>query len=236
MKLIVILSLILICNLGFAQDPQLIENTWYLQNVIIDGQSNIPPPPNDEVPFVYINFSTDSFSTAGCDQLSGEVEYGTSGATFFFPDVIDQTFLDCENEENNLFDDIYFSFFYDSQTEIFTYEITTETNGSKTLVIISASGDEAIYSSELLSSYDFANSSFVIYPNPVKDELFISTISNFSDFAVTIFDIDGKRVLSLNVTNFNTKAIDVQKLTSGIYFILLKDNQGRTAMKKLIKS
>ena len=36
---LIITSLIFVQKL-FAQDPQLFENTWYLQDVIIDGNDN----------------------------------------------------------------------------------------------------------------------------------------------------------------------------------------------------
>jgi hypothetical protein len=41
----------------FGQNPQLIENTWYLQNVIIDDNNNLPPPPNDDFEFIQATFN-----------------------------------------------------------------------------------------------------------------------------------------------------------------------------------
>ncbi len=222
------------CN---AQDPQLFENTWYLQNLIIDGQDNLPPN-NEDVPFITVFFSEIQFETGVCDAMSGGIIYDNLNSQFSF-DSWYMTFGGCfgiNATENAVYEGIYLGEFFISNIDNpFTYSITDE-GSSKTLVIFSSNGNEAIYSNELLSTQDYSTNLFTILPNPVKDELFISGTIDWNDFTVNIFNINGKLVLSVNDSNLNNKSIDVQKLNSGIYFILLKDKNGRSIIKKFIKN
>ncbi|MFK7832251.1 MAG: FG-GAP-like repeat-containing protein [Winogradskyella sp.] len=70
-----------------------------------------------------------------------------------------------------------------------------------------------------------------IYPNPVGNELNIKTQTNVVDKIATIFDINGKRVLNMKLTN---TTIDVSSLTSGIYFLRL-ESEGKIMKRKFIK-
>ncbi len=236
MKTIKILILVLFASLSsYAQDPQLFENTWYLQNVIIDGQDNLPPS-NNEVPHVGLDFSlsTPQFITYVCNSAEGEVNYDLVNPTFNFIDDLSITLILCNDNTNQFFENLYFNFYLNDILETFSYSIISNVD-TKTLIITSSSGDEAIYSSELLSTQNFSTDLFTIYPNPIKDELFISSKFALNDFNIFIYNIDGKLILSLNDSELNNNSIDVQKLNSGIYFILLKDREGRSLMKKLIK-
>jgi len=219
---------------SFAQDPQLFENTWYLQNVIIDGNDNFPPS-NSEVPFITVNFYPTEFFTAVCDALSGSIIYDMVNPEFTIN--AGMTLGGCTIQENSNFQIIYLEdFYFNHMSDAFSYVIVDEGNGSKTLTVTNSSVNESIYSSELLSTQEFLTNLFSIYPNPVKEKLFISTIPDLTDFKIIVFNIDGKQVLLGNEIDLNNKSIDIQLLTSGIYFIMLKDKQGRTEMKKFIKN
>ena len=87
--LILILSMIssLQC---FAQDPELLENTWYLQNVIINSQDNFPPV-NSEVNSIPTYFKGIGFSTMVCNDLFGLIEYDNQ--TFSFPKSLSATLI-----------------------------------------------------------------------------------------------------------------------------------------------
>ena len=58
-------------------------------------------------------------------------------------------------------------------------------------------------------------SNFKIYPNPVDDVL---NIKSTNDINSTIYDITGKKVLESNSKNIN-----LEKLSKGIYIIKIKD-------------
>ena len=75
---------------------------------------------------------------------------------------------------------------------------------------------------------EFINSDISIFPNPATDYIFIS-ISTFQ-FSVSIFNLIGEIVLEEK----NNKNIDLSKLTSGIYYCLVKTNEFYKAEKLII--
>jgi hypothetical protein len=70
-----------------------------------------------------------------------------------------------------------------------------------------------------------------IYPNPVKNQLFIDGLNGQINQLV-ITDYSGKVVLSINDTN--TKNINVSELNQGIYILKISTNKG-IATKQFIK-
>jgi hypothetical protein len=192
MKKILIILSILFSFISFAQDPQLFENDWYLQKLIINGEDNFPPS-NEEVPFITVFFSEIQFETGVCDVMSGGIIYDDFNSQFTLD--VGLTFAGCKLSVNSDFQLIYLQDFYENNViEPFTYIIANESN-YKTLSIINDSGNEAFYSSELLSTQDYYKNLFAIFPNPVKDKLFISGTIDLNDFAVNIFNINGKLVI-----------------------------------------
>jgi hypothetical protein len=236
MKHITLFLAIFVFYTGYTQDPQLFENDWYLQNVIIDGQDNFPPS-NDDVPFITITFiQNNSFiSTYVCDALEGTVIYTNSE---FLINGWSMTLGGCFGpfaQENTLFQGIYLdTFFVGNIDDPFNYNIIDESN-SKTLVITSSSGDEAIYSNQLLSRDNFEISKFSIHPNPAKSELFITAQNTAGNLKVKIFNIEGKLLSTQTLEIANQTSIDVSQLMSGIYFLKIEDENGNTAVKKFIK-
>lgn len=69
-----------------------------------------------------------------------------------------------------------------------------------------------------------------VYPNPVSDILKINTDKDFKEFE--IFDLSGK-IISKN--KFSSKEIPIYHLTTGKYFIKLKDGQGNITLLNFIK-
>ena len=113
MKHITLFLAIFVFYTAYTQDPQLFENDWYLQNVIIDGQDNFPPS-NDDVPFITIAFiQNNSFiSTYVCDALEGTVIYTNSE---FLVNGWSMTLGGCFGpfaQENTLFQGIYLDTFF----------------------------------------------------------------------------------------------------------------------------
>jgi hypothetical protein len=75
-----------------------------------------------------------------------------------------------------------------------------------------------------------------IYPNPVRDELTISISGNEKAVEMTITDINGKKLVSENVTitsNELIKKLDVSKFAKGIYFVRISSGE-RSYSEKLV--
>lgn len=96
----------------------------------------------------------------------------------------------------------------------FEYEIACETNDDD----------------EPGESIDENESEFNIYPNPVKNRLYIETESHIED--VTIMDIYGRQQMTVN--GQQSLSINVSHLTSGIYFIKINTTDGEIT-KRFVK-
>jgi hypothetical protein len=232
MKYVILFIAILVFHKSSAQNPQLLENTWYLRNVIINGQDNFPPS-NVELDYIPAIFTQDGFFTSVCNELLGFIEYEND--TFNFPQSLETTLIDCEYQINEDFEVIYFNFYDSAPGNLFNYTITTDSNDNKTLVIISNIGDQAIYGDHILSSQDFHKTQFFIHPNPVKSQLFLSSTNTTGNLKVKIFNIEGKLLSAQRLEIENQTSIDVSQLVSGIYFLNIEDENGNTTIKKFIK-
>jgi hypothetical protein len=68
----------------------------------------------------------------------------------------------------------------------------------------------------------------VIYPNPTDEQLTIET--DYLRYTIEIFDIHNEKILMTK----NTKTISTKTLSNGIYFILLKSENGDLKTNKFI--
>ena len=83
-----------------------------------------------------------------------------------------------------------------------------------------------------LSNQTFTDIDFKVYPNPVKNELFVNTQTDLN--SVEIYDVLGKQILRLNDIE-NDTPIDLSSLKSGIYFAKFNTQAGKSQTKKIIK-
>lgn len=80
-----------------------------------------------------------------------------------------------------------------------------------------------------ISEFDFMNS-LIIYPNPVKDKLWIENPNQINVDRVEIYTVSGKIVGSFSmVSNF----IDVQHLKAGMYFVKFYSEHSSITLKFL---
>ena len=89
-----------------------------------------------------------------------------------------------------------------------------------------------VESSSPLGSATFTNSAFSLYPNPAKNVLNIKTNDNVVMKSAQVFDLTGKLVIKSALTN---PYLNVDKLSSGTYLLLLKDEAGKDYSQKFIK-
>lgn len=77
----------------------------------------------------------------------------------------------------------------------------------------------------------------VLYPNPAKDMVFISTTDNSEiNGAIEIYDLTGQ-LISKSTLQGNNSAIAISHLTPGIYFIRILNSIGKSVfVEKLIKN
>lgn len=80
---------------------------------------------------------------------------------------------------------------------------------------------------------DEQNSQFSIYPNPAKDYIFVH---NEIIKSIRVIDLLGNEVYSSNVVIPSDNKIDVSALPSGVYSVIISDNENRIFNKVFIKT
>ena len=76
---------------------------------------------------------------------------------------------------------------------------------------------------------------FNIFPNPVKDELFIRTENGKLPTQLYITNMLGQRIFSKSINSKNDLNLNVSGLSNGMYFLSLKSNQSNQTIKFLKK-
>ncbi len=120
------------------------------------------------------------------------------------------------------------------QGDVTFYVSMIAANGNGT-----SSGDQLYVDSQTISFEDPINSTanpegfdIKVFPNPVKNNLFISS-STESIESATIFNSKGKVIESLDIQN-TQKTVDMNDYRSGMYFMKLKIG-GETLIKPILK-
>ncbi|NEV92595.1 T9SS type A sorting domain-containing protein [Psychroflexus sp. YR1-1] len=93
-----------------------------------------------------------------------------------------------------------------------------------------------IYNSESLSSEEFASRTFKVYPNPAQDVLNIETVSTSSQkLEFEIYSLLGQKVAR---GSFEDKLsnYDISSLSTGVYLIVISDDNNLKETLKLIKT
>lgn len=116
--------------------------------------------------------------------------------------------------------------------EGFHYEIITNSDDSKTLIITNPDGDIALYGNQYLSTTDISN----LNENPFQvafqnDDLVIQSTSAVAK-SVHIYDLNGKFIYSSDVQNNKVQTTGISK---GIYVVTIQDENGIVYTKKLRK-
>jgi len=85
-----------------------------------------------------------------------------------------------------------------------------------------------------LSSSDFENNGFTLFPNPAKEMFTIkSSIANLATKAA-IFDIAGKLLFTKELSNNSEHTIETTSLAKGIYLVSVETSNGTNYSTKLI--
>jgi len=230
-KLIVIL--LAIGFQGYPQDSRLLEQTWYLHDLVINGTSNVPPV-NNEIPFVPADFYADGVLYTGMCKEGGAGQLEYSGATEF--ELLDIAFLTggCHQNHpyNQQYSGLYQSFWGSLYEEAIPYEIF-ENGTYRTLTITNPNGNYALFANEVpLSISDNPIPQFLIVPTLVESTFTVHSVSNIEIQKITIYNIYGQITYS---TNRHQTKIDVSHLPAGVYFVSLEDTVHRITTIKIVK-
>lgn len=75
---------------------------------------------------------------------------------------------------------------------------------------------------------------FSIYPNPVKNELYLNSKNNIGNLEVKIFNLEGRLLRTQNIEFQKQASLDVSMLSNGVYFLQIT-SQGKQITYKFIK-
>src|SRR5690606_27500178 len=103
-------------------------------------------------------------------------------------------------------------------------------------VVIMITPTEIFTSTIFLGTEDFQKEAdFVLYPNPAEKTITLQLKNRkIENLSMTIFDITGKQIISSSV-NAPTTAVNISDLSSGLYFVSLKQNGKTLGYQKLVK-
>ncbi len=216
---------------GYAQDPQLAENTWYL-SYFTKNNATIIPPANDEIPYVpaeFTEFGNWNFSTGACDAVgSGEILY--SGNSQFTFDNLAFLAGGCSAPMNSYFAQQYVEFWVYDQAPPYFYNIIQNQN-ALTLTITNPIGDIAVFGNQLLSSVEYNIELIALFPNPVHENLTIKSPKKPSK--ISLYDITGKLMKHYNFVEGDNN-IDMQTFQPGVYMLIFEINETKV-VKKIVK-
>ncbi|GER58703.1 hypothetical protein ULMA_08110 [Patiriisocius marinus] len=231
MKNLILLAWVFISTQVLAQDPQLFEDTWYLQKLTISDMGYFPP--NNSNPITeHIFFENDMiFETGYCDGLVCEIIFNTDSS--FNINGFTELGFGCNHPDDNDFHVIYFDYLEEhlDGANPYSYEITTD-NGIRFLEFTNANGNKALYANQLLNTNEQQLENVVLYPNPVKNELYLKTVAVIDQ--LKIYSITGQLVKQQ--TSFTDKvSINTEDLIAGVYFVKITTNEGLVSTHKIIK-
>lgn len=86
-----------------------------------------------------------------------------------------------------------------------------------------------------LSTKKVTEKKFLLYPNPTRNKITLQGKTPFSEKArLVVYDLLGRKIMSLPVQPSTTQEVDVAKLSSGVYFLSIEEN-GNKEFHRFVK-
>ena len=218
-------------SFGQEPDPELFRK-WNLYKMEFDLGATLFIEDIDPPIFPYLTVNRDlSFEGFGaCNFFSGNFLY-EEVEDKLRPYNYSETTEDCETEFHDSFELYYFEYFSLEQSHYYGIEISPDDN----LYHLYFGQGQLGYWLEFieggpLSVVENDSEKFKIYPNPVSDQLFITSEKPVIG-KMSIFSTTGQKILQIDG---NASAIDVSSLSKGMYFLEII-SEGGISLQKFIK-
>lgn len=224
-----------------AQQEDLVNNTWYLQKVIINDVEFIQPFNAESTDIITAYFADNKIYThAMCNWIESDTFTGISN-TEISTDGFAMSLVECSMSENTNFENAYFGVFFnvsniDETFSPFNYTIEDE-NTHKKLIVTNIEGSQAIYISVNLSVEDIGvmQGNVQIYPNPTQGYLYVKTEGFTGSLTLKMINWSGQEILQQDIVNKNSK-IDITGLEKGEYIcLIMNDKKEIMKSEKIIK-
>ncbi len=82
---------------------------------------------------------------------------------------------------------------------------------------------------------DLTLTNFKLYPNPAKNSLTIELSNAIQQLSFSIYNLEGQRVLTSNLSSETLQQIDISSLKSGLYFVTLSSGKVKTTKKLVVQ-
>jgi hypothetical protein len=86
-----------------------------------------------------------------------------------------------------------------------------------------------------LSNNEVLSSNFSTFPNPVNEVVNIKSASNYTINSVSITDLNGRTIKTVDFNNLSEAGLNVAELNAGVYFLNITSDVGK-AVKKFVKN
>jgi hypothetical protein len=232
--ILIIFSLIIYSFQGQAQTQELLNNTWYLEKVVIDNEDIFVP---DDLIIEYAEFYENYFDTqSSCNLLDGEISFNDDNSNFAILNF-GLTLENCLDDEIGEFESFYLLDFFNYPdpdfNNPFNYSTEEISQSVLKLIVTNKNDDKAIYYSQTLSTEDIDGFGTVrLYPNPAQNEF--SVESDVDIKQIKMYNQLGQVVLGFDDIK-PQPSYNISVLSKGVYFVELSSVQGKKTVKKLVK-
>ncbi|HLS10716.1 MAG TPA: T9SS type A sorting domain-containing protein [Flavobacteriaceae bacterium] len=231
---------------AYAQHEDLLDKTWYLYKLEIDGEEypyhNLDIQSGDESRMKVIDYNINELTASilfdGCpgSNCSLEFEFIENESKIILYDMPCLTSDVCRQYEDldySTISQLFHEFFRDNNGIMFEYDIII-IDTIEYLIFTDENEDKIYYSAINLSTPDFEEIGFSLYPNPAQDWLHIHLEKLSYNSSLEVYDMHGKLLERIMLSELETQ-LDVSEFASGIYFIKMTDELGSRQVKKFIK-
>ncbi|HCA06007.1 T9SS type A sorting domain-containing protein [Chryseobacterium sp.] len=234
------LLLLFVNGLLMAQNPELFTSDWYISKIVTNGQTTTTP--KMDFPLYLSKFRTFAIGPDTGYYLNSSHVNSCRFEIAFIPNTNSLTkigssctlmgYIGNNQAAVDDYDSKHCNFFiYPTISTIFNYDIVGNGSGKTLILTNSLNGNQIHYNSFYLSTKDVkaVNKTFLIYPNPVKDDLYIRNVEK--NLPVKIFDMQGKLVYEM-ISNEKNLKINFSNFPKGQYILNIENYKSSSFTKE----
>ncbi len=114
----------------------------------------------------------------------------------------------------------------------FDYKWQITSPGNYTVIVNPGNNTVSVSSGLTLSESIAKEKNLIIYPNPSKGIVFLQSKEKFANTPVQIYNLEGREVAKLNITN---NQINTANLKTGTYILKIENNKEKYSAKIIVK-
>jgi len=215
-----------------AQHPDLLDKTWYVQYVVVEGVQYDVITGGIFYGQVYFNEDTfDVFHPTCGEGFEANIIAYTGTDEFSFENSSVALLGDCADPDIGLFMNMHYNLYLEENKiarSPCTYTITADTNGLN-LVVTNDVGDIGVYGDYLLETPHENQALAFVVPNPFKETISIQSLAPIDH--MILYNLLGQEI---GLWDSGFDHLNLSELTTGMYIAKVISN-GKTATVKVLK-